>query len=122
MDSARCLWENPYVRSPGVTCRHCRVFLIYPAARLDELISSSQGPSRSCAALLKCHGARQQKGGIRLDGPEHLANRATVPAPSWFRVHPGQSRLITVLQYTDEPRMPPAGKLPDSAIDALGNG
>ncbi len=68
---------------------------------------------------IKCHGAKQQKGGIRLDGPEHLATPGDGAGPLVVAGEPGQSRLITVLQYTDDPKMPPAGKLPEDTIAAL---
>ncbi len=67
----------------------------------------------------KCHGAKQQKGGIRLDEPQHLASPGDGAGPLVVPGDPQQSRLIQAVQYIDEPRMPPAGKLPDHAIDAL---
>lgn len=94
--------------------------LFAPFARCDEF-DFFENEVRPVLAqhCYKCHGAKQQKGGIRLDGPKHLENAGDGSGPL---VVPGdleQSRLIQAVLYTDEPKMPPAGKLPDHAIDAL---
>src|SRR5512143_2196 len=69
----------------------------------------------------KCHGPTKQKGGIRLDGPDHLAQAADGQEPVVVPGNPAQSRLIKAVLYSDESefKMPPSGKLPDAAIDAL---
>jgi hypothetical protein len=69
----------------------------------------------------KCHGPTKQKGGIRLDGPDHLAKAGDGDGPVVVPGNPEQSRLIKAVLYADdaESKMPPAGKLPDAAIDAL---
>ncbi len=91
-----------------------------PLARCDEsdFFENEVRPvlAQHC---FKCHGAKLQKGGIRLDGPKHLAKAGDGAGPLVVPGDPEQSRLIQAVQYTDEPKMPPAGKLPDHAIDAL---
>ncbi|MGO9600882.1 MAG: PSD1 and planctomycete cytochrome C domain-containing protein [Isosphaeraceae bacterium] len=69
----------------------------------------------------KCHGPVKQKGGIRLDGADHLAKAVAGEGPVVVPGDPAHSRLIKAVLYSDESesKMPPAGKLPDSAIDAL---
>ena len=96
------------------------VFLFSPFARSDEFdLFENEVRPVLVQHCYRCHGAKQQKGGIRLDGPKHLANagdgagRLVVPGDL------AQSRLIQAVEYTDDPKMPPAGKLPDHAINAL---
>ncbi|MBV8488696.1 MAG: PSD1 domain-containing protein, partial [Planctomycetaceae bacterium] len=69
----------------------------------------------------KCHGPVKQKGGVRLDGPDHLVKAVDGQGPVVVPGDPAQSRLIKVVLYSDESesKMPPSGKLPDAAIDAL---
>ena len=69
----------------------------------------------------KCHGPTKQKGGIRLDGPDHLAKSGDGEGPVVVPGDPARSRLIKAVLYLDEAesKMPPAGKLPDAAIEAL---
>ncbi|MBV8129612.1 MAG: hypothetical protein JO114_18340, partial [Planctomycetaceae bacterium] len=82
------------------------VSLFAPSARCDEF-DFFENEVRPVLAqhCYKCHGAKQQKGGIRLDGPKHLENAGDGSGPL---VVPGdleQSRLIQAVLYTDEPKM-----------------
>jgi len=65
----------------------------------------------------KCHGAEKQKGGLRLDSLESiLAGGESGPA-----IAPGNpegSLLVSAINY-DSLEMPPTGKLPPAAIEAL---
>src|SRR5271166_5285614 len=96
------------------------VSLFAPSAQCDEF-DFFENEVRPVLAqhCYKCHGAKQQKGGIRLDGPKHLENAGDGSGPLVVPGDMEQSRLIQAVLYTDEPKMPPAGKLPDHAIDAL---
>src|ERR1700722_105926 len=70
------------------------------------------------ARCLRCHGEKLQKGGIRLDSAEALLGKGNDDAlvkPG----HPDESRLIEVIGYKDEPKMPPDGKLPDADTQIL---
>lgn len=65
------------------------------------------------ARCFRCHGEKEQKGGIRLDSGEALLGHNEDEA----LVRPGKpevSRVIEVIGYKDEPKMPPDGKLPDA--------
>ncbi|MSQ93651.1 MAG: DUF1553 domain-containing protein [Gemmataceae bacterium] len=66
----------------------------------------------------KCHGAKKQEGGLRLDSRETwLKGGDTGPA-----IVPGKaggSRVIKAVGYRGEPKMPPAGKLSDAEIAKL---
>ncbi len=70
------------------------------------------------ARCIRCHGEKQQKGGIRLDSAEAILGKSNDDAlvkPG----HPEESRLIEVIGYKDEPKMPPDGKLPDADAATL---
>ncbi len=66
----------------------------------------------------KCHGEEKQKGGLRLDAAAEMA-KGGESGPAIVAGNPTASRLIQAIEFTDEPRMPPDGKLPDDAIVAL---
>ena len=70
------------------------------------------------ARCFRCHGEKEQKGGIRLDSAGALLGHNEDEA----LVKPGKpeaSRVIEVIGYKDEPKMPPDGKLPDSDAQIL---
>lgn len=96
------------------------LLLLVPLARSDEfeLFEKTVRPVL-VEHCYRCHSDRQQKGGIRLDGPTHLTSDGDGAGPLVVAGDPEQSRLIQVLRYTEEPKMPPAGKLPEEAIAAL---
>jgi len=61
----------------------------------------------------KCHGEEKQRGGLRVDGLEHLLKGGD----SGPAVAPGDvaaSLLLRAISYEHELRMPPQGKLPDA--------
>lgn len=66
---------------------------------------------------VKCHGAKKQGGGLRLDGQAAFLTGGDSGPP----VEPGkpeESLLIEAINY-ESLEMPPDGKLPQSAIDTL---
>jgi hypothetical protein len=67
---------------------------------------------------LSCHGPQKQKAGLRLDSRAALlAGSSNGPV-----VQPGQpdaSALVRAIRYDGETKMPPKGKLPAAAIEAL---
>lgn len=66
----------------------------------------------------KCHGAEQQKGGLRLDSRSGaLAGGDSGPAV--VPGHPDQGYLLSAVSYGDIYQMPPTGKLPGDQIEAL---
>ena len=95
------------------------VFLFSPFARSDEFdLFENEVRPVLVQHCYRCHGAKQQRGGSGSMGPSIWPTRATEPARSWFPAT-WPSRLIQAVEYTDDPKMPPAGKLPDHAINAL---
>ncbi len=66
----------------------------------------------------KCHGAKEQKGGIRLDGPEHM-QASDGSGPLVVPGKPDESRLIKAVRQTEDVKMPPNGKLSADSITAL---
>src|SRR5438270_4414883 len=67
---------------------------------------------------LSCHGPKKQSGGLRLDARPHLletTERGTTVVPG----APDKSVLMQAVRQTGELKMPPKGKLPADAIDAL---
>ncbi|MBI3191244.1 MAG: DUF1549 domain-containing protein, partial [Pedosphaera parvula] len=67
---------------------------------------------------LECHGPEKQKLGLRLDSREAMlkgSENGPVLAPG----NVAGSRVIQVIQYTGETKMPPTGKLPEDVIAKL---
>ena len=67
---------------------------------------------------LACHGDKLQRGGVRLDSHDAIL----MPAKNGDVIVPGlpeKSALIRAIGYRDVIKMPPSGKLPDSAIADL---
>ncbi len=67
---------------------------------------------------VKCHDAKVQKGGLRLDAKAEFAKggesgKAVVPGD------PAKSRLVTLVGYASAIKMPPKGKLADEDIATL---
>ncbi|HEV8000969.1 MAG TPA: DUF1549 domain-containing protein, partial [Planctomycetaceae bacterium] len=70
------------------------------------------------ARCFRCHGEKEQKGGIRLDSAEGLLGKT--PDEAVVKAgHPESSRLMEVISYKEEPKMPPDGKLPDADVQIL---
>jgi len=64
----------------------------------------------------KCHGESKQQGGLRLDTKSHFLKGGD-SGPLFDATKPAdQSRLMKVLHYNSEEKMPPKGKLPDPVI------
>ena len=66
---------------------------------------------------LECHGEKSQKGGLRLDSREGTLRDAE--GPVIVAGHPERSPMIRALRHEGDIKMPPRGKLPEEAIQAL---
>src|SRR6187431_67198 len=67
----------------------------------------------------KCHGAKKQEGGLRLDSRAGLLKGGD-SGPALVPGDPAKSRLIESVHYkNDDMQMPPKGKLPDAAVKDL---
>ncbi|SIN99910.1 Planctomycete cytochrome C [Singulisphaera sp. GP187] len=68
---------------------------------------------------IQCHGDRETpKAGLRLTSREAIL-KGGESGPAAVAGAPGESLLIEVIQYLDEPRMPPKAKLADREIATL---
>ena len=68
---------------------------------------------------IKCHGAKKQSNGLRLDSRE-AALKGGDTGPAVVPGKPDESLLIQAVAQTHaELKMPPSGKLPDSGVAAL---
>jgi hypothetical protein len=69
------------------------------------------------ARCFRCHGEKEQKGGLRLDSAEALYGKPdeAVVKPG----HPENSRLMEVISYKEDPKMPPDGRLPEADSQTL---
>ncbi len=65
-----------------------------------------------------CHGQEKQKSGLRLDSREAIM-RGSASTAVIVPGDAGRSPLIKAVRYEGDVHMPPAGKLPDAAIEAL---
>ncbi len=65
-----------------------------------------------------CHGPMRQKAGLRLDSAASL-RKGSDTGPVVIGGQPEQSPLIQAIHYDGNVRMPPKGKLPAQAIEAL---
>jgi hypothetical protein len=65
-----------------------------------------------------CHGEKKQKAGLRLDSRAALL-KGSETGPVVVPGKPAQSTLIRAVRQDGELKMPPKGKLPPEAIDAL---
>lgn len=70
------------------------------------------------ANCINCHGAQKQKGGLRLDAKSEFAKGGD-NGPAIVANDPAKSRLIQVVQYGGDIKMPPKGKLSDAEIAIL---
>jgi hypothetical protein len=65
-----------------------------------------------------CHGDKKQKAGLRLDSRAALL-KGSETGPVVVLGNPAQSALIRAVRQDGDVKMPPKGKLPAEAIDAL---
>lgn len=65
-----------------------------------------------------CHGPTKQEMGLRLDSAAGL-RRGSDSGPVVRPGVPGESRLVEVVRYDGDTKMPPKKKLPDVAIESL---
>ena len=81
---------------------------------------SSRGCGRSWSTeCFKCHGEKKQSNGLRLDSRE-AALKGGDTGPALVAGKPDESLLVQAVAQTHaELKMPPSGKLPDSAVAAL---
>jgi cytochrome c553 len=70
------------------------------------------------AKCFKCHGAAKQQGSLRLDSRAAILTGGDL-GPAAEPGDPAASRLIEVVEYKGDLRMPPAGKLSDREIASL---
>jgi hypothetical protein len=66
----------------------------------------------------RCHGAKKQESGLRLDSREGLL-KGNDAGPVVTPGHPGESPIVEAVRYGGAVKMPPAGKLPDQAVADL---
>ena len=66
----------------------------------------------------QCHGPSEHKGELRLDSRVAMLQGGEM-GPAIVPNNPESSLLITAVHYSDEPKMPPRGKLKPEQIDAL---
>ena len=89
----------------------------FPAAADDAFFERRVRPVLA-AHCISCHGARQQKGGLRLDSRAALlrgGERGAAVRPG----HPKESLLLQAVAYQGELQMPRDGPLPPSVVAAL---
>ncbi|MDX2037635.1 MAG: DUF1553 domain-containing protein [Isosphaeraceae bacterium] len=67
---------------------------------------------------ISCHGPEKQRGGLRLDSPEAIAEGGDNGSPV-VAGKPDESLLVEVVRYASDLKMPPKGKLSDSDIAEL---
>lgn len=67
---------------------------------------------------ISCHGPNKQRGGLRLDSKARLLE-GVESGPIIVGKDPAKSRLIQVVHYTADIKMPPSGKLKSADIEAL---
>jgi len=70
------------------------------------------------AKCFKCHGDAKQQGSLRLDSRAAILRGGDL-GPAAEPGDPAASRLIEVVEYRGDLRMPPAGKLSDREVAAL---
>ena len=66
----------------------------------------------------KCHGSSKQQGGFRLDSKDNFF-KGPDSGPIFNLTKPSESRLLKLLHYQSELKMPPKGKLPDQVINDI---
>ena len=69
---------------------------------------------------MKCHGPGKQEGGLNLVTRESTLQGGD-SGPALVPGKPGESLLITAVEYLGEPQMPPTGKLTAKQIEVLRN-
>jgi hypothetical protein len=90
---------------------------VAPVAQGDDFFETKVRPVLA-ERCFKCHGEKEQKGGIRLDGPDHF-RAADGSGPLVVPGKPDESRLIRAVRQTGDVKMPPKGKLPAAELRAL---
>jgi hypothetical protein len=66
----------------------------------------------------KCHNASKQQGGFRLDSKDNFF-KGPDSGPIFNPTKPSESKLLKLLHYQSELKMPPKGKLPDQVINDI---
>jgi hypothetical protein len=69
-------------------------------------------------SCFQCHGPSEHKGELRLDSRAAMLQGGEM-GPAIVPNNPEASLLITAVHYSDEPKMPPRGKLKPEQIEAL---
>lgn len=96
------------------------LLLCVPMLRADDQFETKVRPLliNHC---YRCHGEKQQKGSLRVDGPDHLTKPGDGGSPLVVPGKPDESRLLKAVQHADGVAAMPEGgkKLPDAAIADL---
>lgn len=91
-------------------------------AKIEELPAEEFFERRVRPVLVEhcqpCHGATKQEAGLRLDSAESL-RKGSDSGPVIVSSAPTESPLLEAIRYDGPVKMPPRGKLPDAAIQAL---
>jgi hypothetical protein len=66
----------------------------------------------------KCHSGDEREGGLRLDS-RFLVLKGGESGPAVVPDKPETSLLLKAIEYLDEPKMPPDGKLADNELEVL---
>jgi hypothetical protein len=66
----------------------------------------------------RCHGAKKQQGGVRLDSGEAI-RKGNDDGPIIVPGDPERSRLVQAIRHQGKIKMPPAARLPEPALQVL---
>jgi mono/diheme cytochrome c family protein len=94
------------------------VVLAAPPGSADAEFFESKVRPVLAEHCFQCHGPEKQRASLRLDSPAALL-KGSDNGPVVVAGNPDQSALIRAIRYEGEVKMPPTGKLPPAAIEAL---
>jgi hypothetical protein len=89
-----------------------------PASADDTEFFEKQVRPLLVERCFKCHAGDVREGGLRLDSHEGLLKGGD-SGPAIAVAQPTESLILTAVNYLDEPKMPPDGKLSDAQLDVL---
>jgi cytochrome c553 len=89
-----------------------------PAAEADAEFFEKHVRPVLVENCFSCHGPKRQQAGLRLDS-RAAALKGNDAGPVLVPGEPDKSRLIHAVRYDGDPKMPPKGKLPAEAVEAL---
>jgi hypothetical protein len=113
-------------RTDMVVCTQCLAGLLLAATAVQAEVASTSALEffekrvRPILAehCFSCHGEKKQKAGLRLDSRAALL-KGSETGPVITLGKPAESALIRAVRQEGDVKMPPTGKLPTEAIDAL---